>query len=390
MRIALLQNFVAPYRVPLYERLRDCGAALRVFVSTPMESDRTWKVEWGTIDVVVQKNLTVSRSKIDPRGFKRTIQIHFPYDTILSLWRYKPDVVISVELGLRTLQVALYKMMRPSTRLLIWCKLSEHSEIGWGRARLALRRFLLARADAVLVNGESGARYIARFGVADEHIHRVNQPVDVAMFADMPRARPDTACTRFLCCGMLNSRKGVLPFLRELDLWARAHPAEALELWWLGDGELSEELRAYPCAPNLQQRLIGAVPYAELPTYYSQADILAFPTLLDEWGLVVNEALASGLPVLGSIYAQAVTELIVDGENGWVFDPTASRSVQDALDRISATSPADLVRMRAAGRARIASLTPETGAAKIYRAAQGSRGGPAWTSNWTTQPSDAL
>lgn len=389
MRVALLQNFVAPYRVPLYERLRDCGAALRVFVSTPMESNRTWEVEWGTLDVVVQKNLTIRRSKIDPRGFKRTIMIHFPYDTITSLWRYKPEVVISVELGLRTLQAALYKMLRPSTRLLIWCKLSEHSEIGWGWTRLALRRFLLARADAVLVNGESGARYIAGFGVADEHIYRINQPVDVAMFTDAPRERPETARTRLLCCGMLTSRKGVMPFLRELDLWARAHPSEELELWWLGDGELSEELRQFPCAPNLQQRLLGAVPYSELPTYYSQADILAFPTLLDEWGLVVNEAMASGLPVLGSIYAQAVTELVIDGENGWMFDPTSDQSVQDALDRIHATSPTDLVRMRAAARARIAGLTPETAAAKIYQAALGSQDNQTWTANWTAQPSDA-
>ena len=187
MRVALLQNFVAPYRVPLYERLRECCEAFRVFVSTPMESDRTWKVEWGTLDVVVQKNLTIHRVKSDARGFKRTIQIHIPYDTIPSLWRYKPDVVISVELGMRTLQATLYKILRPSTRLLIWCKLSEHSEIGWGWTRVALRRFLLARADGVLVNGESGARYIAGFGVADQDIYRINQPVDVAMFATAAR-----------------------------------------------------------------------------------------------------------------------------------------------------------------------------------------------------------
>jgi glycosyltransferase involved in cell wall biosynthesis len=189
---------------------------------------------------------------------------------------------------------------------------------------------------------------------------------------------------------MLTSRKGVMPFLRELDLWARAHPGEELELWWLGEGELSEELRVFPCAPNLKQRLIGAVPYAELPNYYSQSDILVFPTLLDEWGLVVNEAMASGLPVLGSIYAQAVTELVVDGENGWMFDPNSSPSVQGALDRMHATSPEGLVRMRAAARARIAGLTPATAAAKIYHAALGSRGNQAWTSQWTAQPSDAL
>ena len=368
MRTALLQNFVAPYRVPLYERLRDCGMTLRVFVSTPMESDRDWKVDWGSLDVVVQKNVTIKRAQPDARGFKRTIQIHIPYDTLPQLWRYKPDVIITVELGMRTLQAALYKILRPSTRLLIWCKLSEHSELGWGRTRLALRRFLLKRADAVMVNGESGARYIASFGVPDEIIHRVNQPVELSIFSQAARQRKDTDRTRLLCCGMLTSRKGCLPFLQELDSWARRHPQEALELWWLGNGDMRGTLEQFDCAPNLQQRFIGSVPYADLPNYYSQTDILAFPTLLDEWGLVVNEAMASGMPVLGSIYAQAVTELVTDGETGWTFDPYKSESVQQALDRVYSTPSEQLVAMRQKARSRIAGLSPAATAAKMYRA----------------------
>ena len=389
MRVALLQNFVAPYRVPLYEKLCECGAALRVFVSTPMESDRSWKVEWGTLDVVVQKNVTLRRRKRDPNGFIRHLQIHFPYDTIQSLWRYRPDTVISVELGPRTIQAVLYKLLRPSVRLLIWCKLSEHSEVGWGRGRLMLRRWLLARADGVLVNGESGARYIAGLGFPDRDIVRVNQPVDVAMFAEIPRQRGEGQRTRFLCCGVLDARKGVMPFLHEFDTWARAHPELELELWWLGDGALREEIRSFPCAPNLHQRLLGAVPYAELPQFYSQVDVLAFPTLLDEWGLVVNEAMAAGLPVMGSIYAQAVTELVVEGETGWIFDPKSSASVQGVLDRVHATPPEALADMREAARARIAGLTPQTAAQKIYRAALGSGGSRQAPTGWTTQASDA-
>jgi glycosyltransferase involved in cell wall biosynthesis len=376
MRVALLQNFIAPYRVPLYERLQAKVAALRVFVSTRMESDRAWDVEWGTLDVVVQNNLTLIRPHRDELGFRRMLHLHIPYDTLPRLWRYRPDVVISVELGARTLQAAIHGMLRPSTRLLIWCKLSEHSERSWGRIRLLLRRFLLARADAVLVNGESGARYIARFGVPDHRIHRINQPVDVAVFAAAIRTRPETARTRLLCCGALSERKGVVPFLRELDLWARAHPDERLELWWLGDGDMRAALQAVPCAPNLAQRFLGAVPYADLPGWYAQADILAFPSLLDEWGLVVNEAMACGLPVLGSRYAQAVTELVEDGVNGWIFDPLSSHSVQGALERLRSVSPEDLVRMRTAARARIAALTPETAAAKIHDAIVAAAGPP--------------
>jgi glycosyltransferase involved in cell wall biosynthesis len=374
MRVALLQNFVAPYRIAFYECLARRAGTLKVFVSTPMESDRHWAVEWGTLDVTVQRNLTFRRPYRDMLGYERELQIHVPYDTIARLWRYRPDAVISVELGPRSLQAVLYKLLRPSVRLLIWCKLSEHSERGWGGARQALRRFILRHADAVLVNGESGARYIAGFGVPDSAIFRVNQPVDVSTFAAAPRERPDTALSRILCAGTLTSRKGLVPFARALSDWAEANPEREIEVWWLGDGELRGTLAALPLPRNLTQRFCGAVPYADMPGYYAACDLLAFPSLCDEWGLVVNEAMAAGLPVLGSIYAQAVTELVHDGEQGWLFDPAQKSAMRGALGCALNTPPERIVQMRAAARARIAQLTPDSAAERIMRALTAGRG----------------
>lgn len=368
MRVALLQNFIAPYRVSLYEKLSCHVKNLRFFISTPMEDDRKWKVEWGTLDVIVQKNFTIYINKKDKIGFTRRLQLHIPYDTISQLWRYNPDAIISVELGMRSLQAVIYKIIRPSTRLLLWCKLSEHSERQWGRGRFLLRKFLMLYADGVLVNGESGARYISQFKIPDNRVFRINQPVDIEMFSSAVRMRSDTACVRLLCCGVLSDRKGVLPFLKQLAIWTQAHPLINIELWWVGSGELLSSLENYPTRSNLKQKFIGEVAYTDLPNWYSQIDILAFPTLLDEWGLVVNEAMASGIPVLGSIFSQAVTELVTEGVTGWIFDPTSNSSVQDALDRMHQTSPDQLVKMRQAARDRIATLTPASAAAKIHEA----------------------
>ena len=365
MRVALLQNFVAPYRVLFYERLAAKVGAFRVFVSTPMESDRNWAVEWGTLDVAVQRNLTVHRPYRDSLGFSRVLQLHVPYDTIPRLLRFRPDAVISVELGARSLQAVLYKKLRPRVRLLIWCKLSEHSERNWGRVRTALRRYILGHADAVLVNGESGARYVARFGVPDHAIHRINQPVDVSRFASVPRTRDEGLACRLLCAGTLTARKGLVPFVHAAVAWAQANPDRQVEIWWLGDGELAGELAAQVLPPNLTQRFCGAVPYDDMPAYYAQCDLLAFPSLLDEWGLVVNEAMAAGLPVLGSVLAQAVTELVEDGQTGWTFDPSDPAAMRQAIERALDTPPDRMAAMRALARRRIARLTPESAAARI-------------------------
>ncbi len=368
MRVALLMNFIAPYRVPLLEAVRDRVDELRVFISTPMESDRAWEVDWGSLDVVVQRNVTVRRPYRDTFGFGRQLQIHVPYDTLPRLLGYAPDVVISGELGARSLQAAAYRALRPSSALLIWGTLSEHSERGWGGFRKAARRVILRRADGALVNGESGARYIRGFGMPDKRIFHVNQPVDVTLFSATPRRRADVALTRLLHVGTLTGRKGLTGFSRALAEWGRRNPERVLEVWWVGDGEQRAELEATDLPPNISQHFWGNVPYAALPGIYADADALFFPTLLDEWGLVVNEAMAAGLPVLGSIYSQAVEELLADGMNGWAFNPLGGASTLAALDRMFATSPSQLAIMREAARQRIMPLTPAAASEHILRA----------------------
>ncbi len=367
MRVALLMNFVAPYRLPLLERLQGLLGSLRVLISTPMESDREWAPDWGTLEVKVQRNVTFRPVLNDKGGFLRRLQVHVPYDTVPQLIRYRPDVLISCELGPRTLQAVFYKWLRPQTKLLVWCFLSEHSERSWGRSRLLARRLILGAADGVLVNGESGARYIQGFGVPDRVITRINQPVDVTRYGKVSRTRPEGACTRLVNVGVMNPRKGVVPFARRLIAWAVKNP-RPIEIWWLGDGPDRAELEALPWPTTLTSRFLGNVPYVDVAGIYAECDLMVFPTLLDEWGMVVNEAMAMGLPVLGSIYSQAVEELVVEGETGWIMDPLSEASLDSGIDRALSTGPAAMAAMRLRAQTRIAGLTPETAAARIAEA----------------------
>ena len=86
---------------------------------------------------------------------------------------------------------------------------------------------------------------------------------------------------------------------------------------------------------------------------------MVFPTLADTWGLVVNEAMAMGLPVLGSIKSQAVMELIEDGVSGWWFDPMSPRDMDRAVDRALQASRETLSRMAERARDRARQVTPE-------------------------------
>jgi glycosyltransferase involved in cell wall biosynthesis len=369
IKTALLMNFIAPYRVPLFEALRDRLNALRIFISTRMEADRPWVTDWHDLDVVVQKTLTVPYRFGKAGSFVRQLYLHFPYDTLPQLWRYKPDVIISGEFGLRSLQVALYRRFRPKSRLIIWATLSEHTEKNWGRFRLALRHFILHAADGVIVNGASGARYISGVGFSGP-IFTMNQPIDVRRFTELPLTRPAEDARRLIYCGRLIGLKGVQEFQNELAAWATRHPEQTVDMLWVGDGELRGALQSAPVPANLRQHFVGNVAYDSLPEVYRTSGALVLPSLIDEWGLVVNEAMASGLPVLGSIYSQAVEELVVNDRTGWQFDPLQPATISHALDCFFDTPDEALLTMQVAARACALAITPERAAEQMRMAVQ--------------------
>jgi glycosyltransferase involved in cell wall biosynthesis len=367
-RTALLTNFVPPYRLPLLQALQDYVGDLKVFVSTQMEGDRPWVPDSGTLIVVQQKTKTFKRARKHPSGFDLQMFIHFPYDTLAQLQRYAPEVVISSELGLRTLQAAIHRVLHPKSRLIVWATLSEETERGWGPARRLLRRAILRIADAVICNGKSGARYIGSFGFPTERTIIVNQPVDVDMFASLPLDRgPDTA-RRLMFSGRLIPAKAVVELQATIAKWAIANPLRTVEMIWVGDGELRDRLERATLPENFTQLFHGNKPYAALPSIYRDSGALILPSLIDEWGLVVNEAMASGLVVLGSVYSQAAIEMVRDGENGWLIDPLRPASIEAALDELFDTPIETLAEMRVAARQRALQITPRGAAARLYSA----------------------
>lgn len=359
LTVAVLTNFVAPYRVPLFRSLRRDFSALNILVSTRMESDRHWQCQWGDLEVHVQKCLTLAKRWWHPGGFREVGYVHIPYDTYSSLRRMRPGVVISGELGARSLLALMYRMSRAGrrTKLVLWATLSERTEQNRGVLRKALRRLLLWAADGVIVNGASGARYVSCLGVARKNVFRVPQTVDVEEFMRAPLDRGPSGSLRFLYVGSLTERKGVRPFLTVLCRWAELHPEREIELWIVGEGPLKGWLGSHAMPRNLSLRLVGQVPYEALPEIYSRCGVFVFPSLADEWGLVVNEAMASGLPVLGSIYSQAVEELVEDGVSGWVIRPDQAHEVYQALERVFHLPAAQLEQMRANARKRVEKLT---------------------------------
>ena len=367
-RIAVLMNVIAPYQKPVLDRLSRLHPGMRIFLSTRMESNRPWKLEWEDLDVVVQKTITLNRRWRHPRGFSEPLFVHLPVDTVAQLKRFRPDIVISWEMGMRTILAAAYRGIRPSSKLVVWAEFAESTEYGRGAPRQMLRRILHHCVDAFLVTGESGARYLGSLGVASHKIFKIAYTTDVSRFAAVPIARHAKLASRLLYVGQLVERKGLLPFLKVLSRWALLHSSRGIDFVFAGDGPLRDCLQAFAVPPNVTVSFLGNISYEELPGVYSQADVFVLPTLADTWGVVVNEAMAAGVPILGSVYSQAVSELVQDGSNGWTFRPDVPEEMFHALDR-ALHAPADkLQTMRECARATALRLTPDYVASLIDRA----------------------
>ncbi|MGB7181487.1 MAG: glycosyltransferase family 4 protein [Burkholderiaceae bacterium] len=361
MRVAVLTNFIAPFRATLLHELQKRFSRMKVFVSTPMEPNRSWAVEWGDLDVEVQKNLTFRRNWQHPKGFQDTLFVQVPYNTLPLLSKYRPETIVSVEFGMRTLQAALYCMVFRKTRLIVWAQISESTEQARGGLRHLLRLFLTRRMDAVFVNGHSGKRYLQNnFGVPDEKFFFSPITTDIASYTCIPVERDDSTSNRLLYVGQFIERKGIVPFFDVLKQWCIDHPEQQQELWIAGDGPMREQLTSYQWPDNIAVKFLGNVPYNDLPNLYANVGLMAFPTLADEWGLVTVEALAAGVPVIGSMYAQSVEEMVVDGVNGWTFFPDRPDTTYDAISKALSASTTDLNTMRRVGRDCAVRITPES------------------------------
>ncbi len=363
-RVVALTHYLPPYMKAVLAEVSKRTRDFNVLLSTKLEPNRQFDTDWSGLQVEVQKSLMLRRPWKHGAGFKDELYVHVPYDTYSQLRRAKPDIVFAYELGVRSMVSAIYRRLHPKSRLAFCVCVSEHTEQGRGAARHLLRRWLVRQADAITYNGPSCRNYLKRFPIPDERLFPFPYAQVSANQFTGPLERAAAVSHRLVCIGQLIERKGVQPLLESLNRYCAARTTQQVDLTFIGKGPLEDALKATSVADNLKLQFIGHIPPQQLAAELAQFGIMIFPTLADEWGLVVNEAMQAGLPVLGSKYAQASETLIRDGENGWLYDPLQETTLFAKLDEAFAKSASDLDPMRYAAQRSVSEITTESSAKK--------------------------
>lgn len=142
------------------------------------------------------------------------------------------------------------------------------------------------------------------------------------------------------------------------------------DLVLVGDGPDRADIVALCRKVSISQyvHFVGFKQYNELPIFFGLASALILPSLKDTWGLVVNEAMASGLPVLVSSHCGCAPDLVSEGINGFTFDPTNSDALASLMHRLTVEG-VDLKVMGDAGREIISEWGLERFSSGLWNAA---------------------
>jgi len=226
-----------------------------------------------------------------------------------------------------------------------------HGRLNRGLKRLVLAP-LLRRCAALLCIGRHNRSFYRWCGVPEDRLFDALYCVDNAFFsASARRARSDrtslrsrwrlaSSSTVFLFAGKINRQKRPMDLIRALSLVTRSGTTGtgSTALLIAGDGPLRRECQEFVTDHGLPVSFTGFLNQTEMPSAYAVSDCLVIPSDYPEtWGLVVNEAMACGLPVIASDRVGCVPDLVTEGDTGHVVPCGDIESLARAMRSVHAT-----------------------------------------------------
>jgi glycosyltransferase involved in cell wall biosynthesis len=373
----IITEIISPYRTPLFNALaKNPNVDLQViFLAETDPQLRQWQVEKKEIGFPYQV-LPSLRQRMGG------------YNVLLNrgmagaLSKLKPDVVMCGGYNYVASWQALRWARQNKIPFVLWSE-SNLQDARGGRAPVEfLKDSFLHRCSGFVVPGRSAWEYLLARGVPESSIFTAVNAVDNRAFANAAAAvRRQSRLERselklpdryFLFVGRLVKEKGVFELLHayatlEEDIRKR------FGLVFVGDGASRSELeRKARSVSSGELRFAGFVQQNSLAAYYALAKVLVLPTYTDTWGLVVNEGMACGLPVIVSKAAGCAVDLVSEDWNGKIVPPRDASSLHSAMQFL-ASHPAMIEDMRVNSRTRIAEFSPAQwaeGAARMVAAVE--------------------
>lgn len=313
LALAILTPIIAPYRIPVFNELaaRD-DIKLSVYFLAEREPDRSWPIyrEEIAFDHRVLRSRWI--------GTRAGSWIHVSTGFFKAARTHRFDVVIGGGWNHPTNYLAFELRSVVRYRFGWWVESTDRDRRKDSRLALALKKRGAASADTIVVPGTAARDYALALGASPNKIHVAPNAVDNRLFhaAAVDRSKRQDPTT-FLFAGRLHPNKGLDVLL---DAWVGGIDGARLSI--VGEGSLRDHLQRRLSSEALPEVVLrGHLDRAGLLSEYRAADVFVFPSLSDPWGLVINEAMAAGLPVITTSAPGAARDMVANGANGFIVDP---------------------------------------------------------------------
>src|ERR1035441_2045622 len=352
MKVAVLFDFLGPYH---RARLDAAARTLEVAAIEVCEhsADYAWErpqdqTKFRLVPLMAQATTNGSR---EPRLRRRVFA---------ALDDLRPDAVAIPGWSIRAAFAALRWCLRQGVPAVVMSEsnLWDERQVAW---KMWAKRRLVALFSSALVGGQPQGDYLAKLGMSRDRIFSGYDAIDNKHFADKAgEARGEECGVRsryalperyFLASARFVEKKNLARLIQAYaryrtlcedqrpqtagsqdssDTALSSSPVVPWSLVLLGDGPLRSALNSQLSTLNLHSHVLlpGFKQYPDLPVYYGLASAFIHASTTEQWGLVVNEAMASGLPVLVSNRCGCATDLVQEGSNGFTFEPVDRKSTR--------------------------------------------------------------
>ena len=247
---------------------------------------------------------------------------------------------------------------RPEYRkMLLWCRMNGIRVVlfaeTWYPGKFDFLKGLFLRfvCRGFLVSGIRAKEHFASYLGMDNQ--KISLPYSVVDNAHFHQVSPDYASRKILCLARFSPEKNLANFIKAFRLSGISEQGWSLEL--VGGGPLKDEL-AKESGNGIQLR--DWVSYGELPSLYASAGVFILPSIFEPWGLVVNEAMAAGLPVLVSEECGCAPDLVP--EENLRFPAADIKALSGVLKKIAGMEPSERKAIGERNRMRIAAFSPDS------------------------------
>lgn len=334
-KLVIVTNIPNPYRIPLFNEIerqaKELGINFHVIFGASGYKRRQYQLDMKSCNFSYE---FLDSGKMELGEAEKTL---FYYNGLLkAIQRLQPDCIVINGFSMGTLQL-YWRSLWKKTPYVIWSGTVSGRGKQQSKLRVWQRRILLSRAKGFVAYGKMAADYLTSLGAATEKIFIARNTVDTSFFSNEAEKIKASQKRielrfRFIYVGFIIRKKNLEVLLDAVKYLRTKRSDFVLEL--VGSGADEAYFQDYVRQHDLTDQVIfsGYVQKPQLPAHLAGADCFVFPSNYDIWGLVVNEAMACGLPCISSVQSGVTSDLIRDGENGFAVDFTNSHLVAEKMN----------------------------------------------------------